>query len=222
MSDFEFDPSSHVYKRAGRVVPGCTRILGHTGLADYRWVRAEILERTSNLGRRVASYTHFFDENDIDWSDLTDEERARVEAWAEFRVLTGFVPRLCEHQMVAEVDGMAFGMQLDREGIINRSPAIVEIKCTRQIMWHHGIQTAGYAAGLPMEGVMSPMARFLRRRRYVVQLLPTGKPVMREFTDGHDYHTFHSALYLTHQKMSHGMKLQDLSKIPEEETVNGQ
>lgn len=204
---FQFDESTHIYSRKGSVIPGCTRILEHGGLTNYELVKNSIMERKSQLGRAVHSATHFYDQDDLDWNSLDDETKARTDAWADFRAKTGFVPRQREVQCIACVNGMEYGMQIDAEGLIKKVDALVEIKITCEIMPSHGIQLAGYALGLPMNATESALARFYQRKRYAVQLLPSGKAKLWPFEDPKDAEVFMWALGLANWKLKHGMKL---------------
>lgn len=206
---FQFDESTHVYSRAGKIIPGCTRILEHGGLTNYEFVNKSVMDRKSKLGRAVHEATLFYDQSDLNWGSLDDETKARVDGWVDFRQRTGFVPRLREFQCLATVNGLEYGMQIDAEGLIKRCDALVEIKITAEIMPSHAIQLAGYALGLPMDATESAIARFYQRKRYAVQLLPTGKAKLHQFEDPHDAEVFMWQLGTTYWKLKHGIELKE-------------
>jgi hypothetical protein len=212
---FLFIESSHTYQRGGIILPGATRCLDHAGLTDYENVRADILERRSILGKHVHSGCHFYDEKDLDWSTLDDEQKRYIESWGEWREARRFNPAVIEHQQIATVNGMSFGMRLDRYGLLDKVPTIVEIKTTREIQDYHAIQTAFYAAGYspPKDISMSPMARFLTRRRIVVQLRSDGKIAKeRMFDDRQDFEVMTWALGITTWKLNRGRKIREIKE----------
>jgi hypothetical protein len=210
---FTFEPSTHSYALNGIVVPSCTRCLDHAGLVSYDMVRREILERKSRIGVLVHQATHYYDEGQLDWNSVHEKIRGYVEGWANFREVTGFVPRRIEQSFCATINGMPVGLTPDREGLFQKREAIVDLKTssTEQDWW--AIQLAGYALGVPdFYGVAtslesSPIALFVRRRRIAVQLFETGKYRKFDYSEREDANVFISALHLTHWKLKQGNKL---------------
>jgi hypothetical protein len=214
---FTFDEASHTYWKGGVIIPGATRCLDHAGLTSYENVRADVLERRSRLGKIVHQATHFADEADLDVDSLGDETRGYVMSWVNWRAWRQFQPLKIEHRQLAELNGMPFGMQIDRLGTFARESqlAVVEIKITREIYDHHGIQLAFYAAGCDHSPVGSvemaaasynaPLAKFLTRKRVVVQLRSDGKKARERFFDErNDFEVATWALGITHWKLNHG------------------
>lgn len=197
----------------GHSVPSVTRALDHAGLVSYDMVRREILERKSTIGTLVHLATSYYDKGDLDWSSFDEENPAdrdtkgRVEAWANFREDSGFVPRIIEERYIAMINGMTFGLTIDREGLMRGQEAIVEIKnaATREEWW--AIQTAGYALGVPDGKHSSARACFAKRRRMAVQLFPDGRYKKYDFTDFQDAEVFISTLHIAHWKLNHGSPL---------------
>ena len=124
----------HDYYLDGRIVPGCTSILGRCGYSDYSMVRAEVLEAKAEFGTKVHEYTHFYDDDDLDLNDLIDfpEYARRVEGWAQFKVDWDFVPdtKWSEKPMVIIVNGMAFGVKPDCFGVGRFGPGGTSLLCT--------------------------------------------------------------------------------------------
>jgi hypothetical protein len=209
-----FDAATHAYTLDGITIPSCTRVLDHAGLVDYSMIRQEILERKSLLGSLVHQATHFYDEQDLDFSSLTDDIKYRVEAWANFRIDTGFVPRLIEKRFVATVNGMTYGLTIDREGLFKKDEAIVDLKTSATIEDWVAVQTSGYALGVPDYNgkTLSPLALFHRRRRMAVQLLSNGKYFKRDFEDRNDATVFISGLHITHWKLNHKKPLRKIEE----------
>lgn len=213
MIPFTFDADSHIYTIEGdREVPGCTRVIDTAGLVNYRFVRPDILERKSRLGREAHRVTKLYDDGRLDFSTVDSRVEPYLESWIAFKRQTGFVSELREHQAIADCDGMKYGMQLDACGFSGKGgrksiETIVEIKCTVTVMPHHFVQVAGYALGLPrLVGkipVVSPMARFLGRRKLIVQLTAKGTPKIHEGLDREDAETFLRALWMSEWRRKH-------------------
>lgn len=214
MADFTFDENSHTYHTRNGIVPGVTRILDHSGLVDYGMVRQEIMERKSILGSLVHQATHFADEQDLDFSSLSEDVKPRVDAWLSFRADTGFIPRRIEKRYIATVNSMTFGLTVDREGLFKKDEVIIDLKTSAVIADWCGIQLAGYALGVPdFDGKdVSPMALFYRRRRMIVQLLETGKYRKFDYNDKQDARVFISALHISNWKMAHGSALRKIEE----------
>lgn len=209
-SAFTFNESTHVYSQGSKTLPGCTRVIDHSGLTSYENIKSDILERKSQLGRAVHDAAHYHDEADLDPRYVSDEVRGYLESWITWRRHMKFEALAIEFQQIGAVNGMPFGMKLDRYGLVAKRPAIVEIKISAQIQDWHGIQLAGYAAGYrgPDMALSSPIARFALRDRYVVQLKPDGSmPRMKQFEDRKDFEVFTWALGLTHWKLQHNRPL---------------
>jgi hypothetical protein len=191
---FTFDEAKHEYTVNGMRVPGCTSILHTGGLVPRFFVDNEYLERRSALGREVHKACHLHNLGTLGSYDKA--VKPHLHAWIAFKEQKKFVPRLSEHLCVAYVNGMGFGMQLDCEGLLDGEEAIIDYKIG-EVYPHHAIQTAGYAAGLPHAKYTTPMARFLKRKRFGVQLRETGVPKIVPFDLRSDYEAFVSALYVT-------------------------
>lgn len=207
-----FDEATHAYTMEGQAVPSVTRALDHAGLVSYDMVRREILERKSTIGTLVHLATHYYDLGALDWTSLDDYTKGRTEAWASFRADTGFVPRLIEERYIAMMNGMAFGLTIDREGLMQGQEAIIEIKNAENVEIWWAIQTAGYALGAPDPTGRggSSRALFARRRRMAVQLFPDGRYKKHDFKDSQDAEVFISTLHIAHWKLSHGSPMRKI------------
>ena len=211
---FTFDAKTHAYARDGVCIPSVTRILDHSGLVNFDMVRRDVLERKSTIGTLVHLATHYYDIGTLDFESLDDYTKGRTEAWINFRADTGFVPRLIEKRYLAEVNGMTYGLTVDREGLLRKQECIVEIKTSASIENWHAIQCAGYALGVPdFEGrTSSPRVLFARRRRMVVQLLADGRYKKKDFEDPRDADVFMSGLHISHWKMAHGEPIKEIEE----------
>ena len=191
---FTFDEARHEYTLNGVRIPGCTSVLSTGGLVPRFFVDQEYLERRSALGREVHKACHLHNLGTLGSYDAA--VKPHLHAWIVFKEKTNFRPRLSEYQTIGYVNGMAFGMQLDAEGELGGEEAVVDYKIGK-IYPHHGIQLAGYAAGLPHAKYTTPLARFMKRKRYAVELRETGVPKIIQFEQKSDYEVFASALYVT-------------------------
>lgn len=211
--------SSHRYFKDGKEIPGCTRVLDMSGIADYGMVRADVLERKSEIGRLTHTACHYFDEGNLDWSSVPESVKPKVDAWAKFSQSEAFkpFPDRIEYQTAAEVNGMAYGCRIDRAGLMRGRPAILELKTTAQIMPAHGIQLAGYGLAIAHtsetpEAPLSHLARFLRWERYAVQLKEDGSFRLVAFTEKNDASVFLWALGIAWWKMSKGAKIREIEE----------
>jgi hypothetical protein len=207
-----FDEATHAYTMEGHSIPSVTRVLDHAGLISYDMVRREILERKSAIGTLVHLATQYYDVGDLDWTSLDEHTKGRTEAWASFREDTGFVPRLIEERCVSSVNGMTFGLTIDREGLMRGQEAVVEIKNAATVEPWWAIQTAGYALGVPDGKHTSARALFARRRRLAVQLFPDGRYKKHDFADSQDAEVFISTLHIACWKLNHGSPLRRIEE----------
>ena len=208
--------SSHRYHLDGREIPGCTRILEMAGISDYSAIREDILERAREIGTLTHTATQFLDEGGLDWNSVPELVKPRVDAWAKFTATEAFkpFPERIEYQTFGVVNGMAFGVRIDRAGLMRGRPAIVEQKCTASIMPHHAIQTAGQALAvlLPDNRPSDSITRFLKWERYVIQLRADGSFRLKRFSERSDADVFIAGLAVTTWKMAHGSKIREIEE----------
>lgn len=208
---FQFDDKSHVYRVAGVVVPGVTRILDHAGATSYENVRADILERRSKLGQAVHRCIHYWNQSDLDWTTVDERARGYVESAVLLADTLKLKPLLVEFQCVAELNGLQYGMQIDWNGFFGADDTILDYKITRNAEPHHALQLAGYALGLPHKTITSPIARFLSRRRVTAKLDERGKMPRLYFHEKKgDARVFECALVMSHWKSSVGKKIEPI------------
>lgn len=189
---FQFDAATHEYSEAGLVVPSVTQVLSGVGITDYSMVSRAILEYKAELGTQVHLACQYLDEGTLDWDSLDPEVVDYVLAYEDFKRKTGFSPRLNEYRTVATVNGMKYGMTLDREGDLYGKPFVIELKATAQIHKAWGIQLAAYDLGLP------PAIR----QRAAVHLRPDGKFAVEAFSNREDKQVFLWALGVTWWKLN--------------------
>ena len=207
---FTFDEASHVYRAEGAIVPGVTRILEHAGMVNLSMVCEDILERKTLVGKIVHAATHYDDEGQLDWSSLEKDALPYVLAWKEFKKDSGFTPSVCELQLVAELNGMPYGMQVDRCGYLGYQDVVIDMK-TGPFHWRHEVQLAAYMAGAPLNNLSSPLARYFSRKGYIVELRADRTYRLRgPFCSKELLMVFSSCLHVTHFKLKRGSELPEV------------
>lgn len=195
---FTFVPETHEYFNERRVlVPSVTQILAGVGLVDYSQVRDEVLERKAEIGVAAHAACHYFDEGDLNLTSLDPVVLPYVNAWVLFRQECRFNLELVEHQGIAVVDGMEYGFKLDRLGMLNGRPTLLEIKCTAAVEMSWGPQLAGYDLATRATTKTAML-------RVAVHLKPNGKYKLERYDDPRDYQIFKWALGITHWKLAKG------------------
>lgn len=192
--DFTFNADRHEYAVAGKIVPGCTAVLASGGLIPFARAEADILERKSELGREVHRACHLHNLGTLGSYDK--EVKPRLHAWIYFKEHCDFRLLASEAQSIGYVNGMPFGFQLDCNALVDGRDTMIEWKIG-QVYPHHGVQLAGQAAGHPHASINSPFARFVSRRRIVVELRENGFPKIHPFNERSDYETFAALLYVS-------------------------
>ena len=199
---FTFNAERHEYRLGHQVVPATTSVLSTGGLVAFNFVSLEVLERRSELGRAVHLACHLHNIGKL--GDCDNRVRPYLKAWILFKEkCKNFRLISSEYQTVAFVNGMPYGMQCDWNASVDREDTVGELKIG-SVYPHHGIQLAAYAAGLPHPKYEQPLARFMARKRIVVELGENGKPKVHRFEEKSDYEAFASSLYMASWKRRHG------------------
>jgi len=225
--DFQFNAELHQYVVDNALQPHVTGILEQYGLIDYSNVPERNLKRKSVLGSIVHEVTFSMDEDELSYgfalAAAIDRHADDCRYWelgseaiapyctayrnfgdtGVFKTFPGYV----ERRHVAEVNGMRYGMTIDRAGILQTiagpKPTILDIKCTAAIEKSWPVQLAGYALGTPRPSSV------LRWERSVLwlkpdgtfQLLPGGRRGAPDRTlEKYDEEVFLAALRLAHWK----------------------
>lgn len=192
---FQFNPDTHEYKIGTRVVPACTHVLAGGGLVPFAMVDREILERKSELGREAHRACHLHNQGTL--ADCDQAVKPYLDSWILFKEKMKFAPLFSESQMIGELNGMHYGMQIDCAGTLAGEDVIIEWKIG-EIYPHHGIQLAGYAIGLPHPKWSNPLTRFMSRKRIALQLRENGSlPKIARFKEKSDFYVFSSLLYVS-------------------------
>src|SRR5579863_4925126 len=187
---FTFDQETHTYAdRGGVEVPSVTQIISNYGLVNYDGIDPEVLRAKGILGDIVHEATTFVDDGTIDWSTVHPKIAPRIRAYEKFKAESGlrFIPGQTEKRRIATVNGMRFGMTIDRDCFINGKPHVLELKCSANEERWWGVQLAAYEAGLRAEDRVF-------RQRLAVQLKPDGTYRTFYYGDAIDLQVFMWAL----------------------------
>ncbi len=190
MEPLTFEEATHEYRHSGVIVPSVTQILSATGICRLPNISWVTLERARKRGRAVHLASEFLDKGILDWSSLDEEIAACTRAYEQFKKDYGFKVQLSEFQVLIVVGAKKCAGRLDRVGLIQGKPYVLDLKTTAQEMASWRLQTAGYALGLP------PVTRkpFFYGRASL-RLLKSGKYKFTEYTDHQgDSDTFRAIL----------------------------
>lgn len=197
--EFRFEPERHLYLVQERVVPSVTQVLHAAGIsADYSTVAPEVLERKRTIGEYVHKATQYLDEGSLDLETIDPQIKPYLGAYQQFITDSGFRPRLVEHRLVGNINGMICGGTVDREGLMTGKLWIIDLKCIERLYPSFALQTAGYELLLP-----KPVTPPFRYTRAVPQLRPNGAYKLTMYDDPADSIVFRSALSVTVWKMNH-------------------
>ena len=204
---FSFDPQKHDYRLGTRVVPACTSLLATGGLVQFKFVDQDVLERKSNLGKQVHLACHLHNLNKLGHYDPL--VKPRLHAWIEFKDnCKSFKLISSELQMVASVNGMNYGMQIDVNATVDGFDTVIELKIGK-LQRHHGVQLAGYAAGLPHPRFTTGLPRFLARKRIGIELKQNGHAHVERYEDRSDFDVFSSLLHVSTWKQKYDREYQE-------------
>ncbi len=188
-----FRESDHTYWQGDREIPGVTTIL--KPLCDFSHIREEVLARKSALGTAVHFATELFDEDDLDWDSLTEEQAGYTRGWAKFREEQD-VEIIGMEQKVYH-DTMRYAGTLDRRLILNGTRGILDIKTSAVMSAATGVQTAAYAEAAKRTWPDEPAPE----ARWGLQLKPDGTYRLHAYESKRDWATFLSLLTIHAWKM---------------------
>lgn len=194
----------HLYKNEkGAEVPSVTQIMDSCGLVDYDNVPGKTLEHKRSIGDSAHYGTRLYDQGDLDPFSIHEEVAPYVQAYINFVEEMGFEPEpdWIEKSMVHTVNGMTYGLTVDRVGRITKSPTwskfrlLLELKCAyaEEASWKW--QMAGYELAVG-QGVV----------KAALQLKPDGKFRLFPYQNPRDRDVFLMALALTNTKINEGIR----------------
>jgi len=175
---FNFDPDTHTFTIDGQRVPSITQVLKAEGFIESGpWFDQWSLDR----GSAVHLACHLDDMDDLAEESIDPVIMPYLEAWREFRRISGIVIEGSEVPMVNE--SSMFGGIPDRWGWIGNARVVIDLKSGPCAPWV-GLQTAAQSL------LIDPTAHF---KRFGLTL-KGGKPKITEFTERTDRGVFLAAL----------------------------
>lgn len=188
-----FDQVSHTYKLDGRPIPGVTSIL--QPLTDFSFVNGGVLAAAQQFGTAVHLACELWDKRTLDEDALDPALVPYLEGWKLFSKEHEVSWRRVEARVYSEQHWYAG--TLDREGLVDGKPAVVDIKSGSALYPATGPQLAAYKNAVP--GI-SPLCK-----RFAVRLKEDGKYVLKEYTDRDDWPLFLSLLTLRNWCAKHSI-----------------
>jgi ATP-dependent exoDNAse (exonuclease V) beta subunit len=191
----DFDKAAHRYSLSGRSIPSVTQILG--SYTDLSRVSPDVLKRAQEFGTAVHTMTELHDLNRLDESSLDPALRPYLDAWIQFRGITGFCPLVVEERLYCKKHGFEIAGTLDRVGDLRGELVLIDIKSGSSVFPTTALQTAAYA-----EAYRSTTGSRIRRR--FACRLDAGSFELIEFKDRSDWSTFLSMLQIHNWRMKNG------------------
>jgi len=140
-----FDEEKHQYWDGGQLIPSVTQILKPVS-PNFGFVVPEKLEQARLLGSAVDSAITLHEQKVLDESSLVPVVREYLNAWIEFKTLSGWITSAVQERVYHRAVGYAG--TLDIRGMLNGRPAVIDVKRTFVMPASVGPQTAAYAKAL--------------------------------------------------------------------------
>jgi hypothetical protein len=134
----QFDPETHSFSADGRRIPSVTQILKAGGWIDDHYYT----EQGRKRGENVHQATALLDQQILDWTSLSEEIRAYVEAYERARAELKLGIRRIEY--IVHKGRMFAGIE-DREAMWERQLTVVDLKTGTPTLADK-LQIAGYGA----------------------------------------------------------------------------
>src|ERR1022692_2633711 len=201
MATATFREIGHIYEQDGVAIPSVTQVLTLAGIDDVSHIPLYYLERAAALGPAVHEACEFLDQDDLDLDSLDSTIVGYVLGYQKFKEETGFAPNVIEKRGVSASSGLAYGYCVDRLGVLDGQPVLLDIKTSSKVSHAWPIQTAAYAEATNFgndngEGL-----------RLIVHVAKDGSYKLIRQEDVYDFHVWGAALKVAHWKLNHGGKL---------------
>lgn len=205
------EPETHVYYDSeGRIVPGCTSVIGD--LVGFFGVAKHVIDHARERGLATHAATALLDVDDLDPDYHDDEVTPRLEGWQNFKDDTGFEVELLDGIPQIEVSRMhghyRYACTKDRSGFITfgkkRRLILLEIKATAQ---HSPVTGVQLAAQFEAENRFRKTYGWpLLEGRFSVRLHPAlkrGYQLASEYTAKDDFAVFLAQLTRHNWRLNH-------------------
>jgi hypothetical protein len=175
--DLTFEPESHTYRMAGRVVPSVTQVLSI--LSDFSMVDPAVLEAAADRGTKVHAAIDLDNRGELEEEALDPELAPYVTQWRRFLAESGFTVTASELRLYHK--SLHYAGTCDTL-IGHRSSWVLDVK-TGAVPRYVGAQLAAY------QHALDPRPR----RRLCLALTPTNYS-LRECKSLADFSLFQSCL----------------------------
>lgn len=194
-----FDQEKHEYRFDGKLVPGVTSLI--SSLSDFSFVSDEDMEAACYRGTACHLACELFDLGTLNEAALDPAWRPYLDAWVKFKEERSFAVVLNEHRVFHPV--LKYAGTLDRFGMLEGKPFVLDIKTSASLSPVIGIQLAAYLEAL----VAGPEWNGQKKMgRVAVQLKSDGNYVVKEYADSTDWSAFVGLVNLARWKMKHQIK----------------
>ena len=196
-----FDEADHRYSVGGQTLPSVTTIL--RPLTTYENIPAAVLANKAAIGQAAHRAAELHDAGTLDVASVHEVIRPYLDAYVRFREEHDFAPVANELRVWHPL--MCYAGTLDMLGAMRGEPALVDLKCTVELVPTVGPQTAGYKeAAAETPELPAELRAFAREaRRYCLQLRADGTYHLEPCNDPNDWRVFLSLLTLHNFKAKH-------------------
>lgn len=175
-----FEESGHVYRYAGKIVPGVTTALSVIEQGFAR-VDADLIERARQFGQHVHKAIELFNLGELDEDALDFALVPYLNGWKKFLADTGF--KVTDGEIALYHPQLRYAGRADIRGTMRGTSWLIDLK-SGAVPKTCGAQTSAYQAAF--DGVRP-------RRRAALQLMPDRYNLI-EHRDPADFSLFVSAL----------------------------
>ena len=214
MQPFRFDADAHAYYLGSERIPGVTAVLGQ--VVDFSFVRDEVLDRKRAIGSALHEAIEIDLDGELDEESIDPSVAPYFAGWRKFQDEHGaFLIQAKERPIYSRT--YRYGCTPDLWGNFlaggEAVPFVCEIKSTATVHPAVGLQTAAQLRCIAETAYPDAIedrkreAYMRRARRFVLQLLPTGKYSLRALTARDDFATFLALLTAYRWKQRHNIAL---------------
>lgn len=201
MEKIDFDIENHIYRVNGRVIPNNTSILDDQGVSDISGIPEERLKYKSALGLAVHYCIHLHESGNLDEDSIDPRIAPYFSAYKKFCEVNRFEPRHTELMLYSAK--WQFCTTIDLQGPLTlggvESESLIEIKNVWAMQPSCAIQTAAQQIAFEENHDIKI------KKRYGLQLKPSGNYELIPYTDPNDKQIFLAALTVYKWREQHGL-----------------
>lgn len=192
----DFRESDHTYWLDGKKVPGVTSILKPLYVGDFKFVKDDILEYKSELGKAVHRAVELHVKGGLDYSTVVEPVLPLFDGYLKFERESGFKMTGSELRVYSQIYGYAG--TCDLAGELNGKHVLIDAKTTAVLSPAVALQLAAYreAYNEARRSELKPMAQ----RTYALRLTPGDYRLVPydPFSHKSDFATFMGLLHVYH------------------------